>query len=68
MITKRVIHMVVVKIGDLIELNGWNGDTFFGIVSHKDKEGINVIFHDGDSQWYYNEDLEEERMYILEVS
>ena len=67
MITKRVIHMVPVKVGDLIELK-LHCNIFFGIVSHKDKEGIKIIFHDGDTQWYLYEELEDERMYILEVS
>ena len=68
MIKKRVIHMVPVKIGYLIELHGFSGDIYFGTVVYKDSEGINVVFHDGDIQWYLHDELEDERMYILEVS
>ena len=68
MITKRVIHMVPVKVGDLIELHGFSGYIFFGTVVYKDSYGINVVFHDGDIQWYLYDELEDERMYILEVS
>ena len=68
MIKQRVIHMCPIKIGDLIQLNGYDGVVYYGTVLHKDKDGITVVFSDGDTEHYYNEELENERMYILEVS
>jgi len=68
MILQRVIHMVPIKIGNLIRLDGWNGDIFFGVVLNKDRDEITIMFHDGDIQWYLQDELEDERMYILEVS
>ena len=68
MITQRVMHLVTIKIGNLVQLNGGDGVVYYGTVLHKDKEGITVVFSDGDTEHYYYEELEHERMYILEVS
>ena len=68
MITQRVIHMCPIKIGDLIQLNGYDGVVYYGTVLRKERDGITVMFSDGDEEFYYNEELEHERMYILEVS
>ena len=68
MITQRVIYMYPIKIGNLIQLNGHDGVVYYGTVLHKDKDGITVMFRDGDEEHYYYEELPHERMYILEVS
>ena len=67
MIVQRVIHMVPIKIGNLIQLNGHDGVVYYGTVVDKYKEGITIVFSDGDEEHYYTEELENERMYILEV-
>ena len=68
MITQRVIHMVTIKIGQLVKLNGHDGVAYYGTVLHKGKHGIIVVFSDGDTEHYYYEELPHERMYILEAS
>ena len=68
MIYQRVIHMVKTEVGNLVMLHGWQGNIFYGIIASKDKNGINVLFHNGDLQYYLNDELETEAMYILEVS
>ena len=67
MITQRVIHMVTIKIGQLVKLNGHDGVVYYGTVLHKDKDGITVMFSDGEEEHYYHEELPHERMYILEA-
>ena len=68
MIKQRVMHMYHIKIGDLIQLNGYDGVVYYGTVLHEDKDGITVVFSDGDEERYRYEELPHERMYILEVS
>jgi hypothetical protein len=68
MITQRVIHLITIKIGHLVQLNGYDGVIYYGTVVDKYKEGITVVFSDGDTEHYYYEELEKERMYILEAS
>jgi len=48
-------------------LNGYDGVVYYGTVVDKYKEGITIVFSDGDEEHYYTEELENERMYILEV-